>query len=50
VHERKHVFLDKEVWKTLHELKVEWEKRSISDVVKRLIEEARHARAQPRSN
>jgi predicted CopG family antitoxin len=48
--ERKHVFLDKEVWKTLHELKVEWEKRSISDVIKTLIEETGHGRTQPRGN
>jgi predicted CopG family antitoxin len=50
VHEKKHVFLEKEVWKTLHELKVEWEKRSISDVIRKLIEEAKHGGTQPRSN
>jgi predicted CopG family antitoxin len=35
--EKKHVFINKEVWKQLHELKVKWEKRSINEVIEQLI-------------
>jgi predicted CopG family antitoxin len=35
--EKKHIFINKEVWKQLHELKVKWEKRTISEVIEELL-------------
>jgi len=35
--EKKHLFVDKEVWKQLHELKIKWEKRSVSEVIEELL-------------
>jgi predicted CopG family antitoxin len=35
--ERKHVLIEKQLWKTLHELKIKWEKKSLSEVIKELL-------------
>jgi len=35
--EKKHIFIDKNVWKKLHELKVKWEKRTINEVIEELL-------------
>lgn len=37
----KHIKIDKEVWKTLHELKLQWDKQNISQVVKELLKRAK---------
>ncbi|MEM2249923.1 MAG: hypothetical protein QXH20_04245 [Candidatus Bathyarchaeia archaeon] len=36
--EVKHVYLSKEVWKMLHQLKYRWDKETISDVIQELLE------------
>lgn len=36
--EVKHTLLEKEVWKRIHELKYEWGKETVSDVVKELLQ------------
>ncbi len=33
----KHLYVSKEVWKRVHELKYEWGKRSFGDVVEELL-------------
>ncbi len=33
----KHVFVSKDVWKRVHELRYEWDKESFSDVVEELL-------------
>jgi predicted CopG family antitoxin len=43
--EQKHISIDKEVWKTLHELKFKWEKRNISEVIRELLRKANYERA-----
>jgi predicted CopG family antitoxin len=35
--EKKHIFIDKEAWRQLHELKIKWEKRTINEVIKELL-------------
>lgn len=35
--EVKHIFVEKEVWKRIHELKYEWDMESVSAVIKELL-------------
>lgn len=35
--ERKHILIEKQLWKTLHELKLKWEKRNLSEVIQELL-------------
>jgi len=33
----KHIFISKEVWKRIHELKYQWDKETVSDVIEELL-------------
>jgi len=35
--EHKHILIEKQLWKTLHELKLKWEKRNLSEVIQELL-------------
>jgi len=39
--EKKSILVEKEVWKTLHMLRLRWNMKTINDVVKRMVEEVK---------